>query len=134
MQKAHSYGTVLGLSIAKAFAKLHGVSLTCESENSASSSDFILLSAAKSAVTSRPSGAKIAKIEPDYEGGRYVYEGEAYVNGREYDFKVDALTGSLIKWEKDDGCGFLEKTQISINPKRNCAASILFAARFLLMK
>ncbi|MBQ3232529.1 MAG: PepSY domain-containing protein [Clostridia bacterium] len=73
-----------------------------ESKNSASSSDFISLSAARSAVTSRHSGAKITEIELDFEGGRYVYEGEAYVNGREYDFKVDALTGSLIKWEKDD--------------------------------
>lgn len=64
--------------------------------------DFISVSQAKSAVTASHPGAKIAEIELDFEGGKYVYEGEAYLNGREYDFKVDAKTGSLIKWKLDD--------------------------------
>lgn len=64
--------------------------------------DFISVSQAKSAVTSSHPGAKITEIELDFEGGKYVYEGEAYLNGREYDFKVDAKTGSLIKWKLDD--------------------------------
>ncbi|MBQ1258067.1 MAG: PepSY domain-containing protein [Clostridia bacterium] len=63
---------------------------------------MISVSRAKAAVTERHPGAKIAEIELDFEGGKYVYEGEAYLNGREYDFEVDAATGSLIKWKLDD--------------------------------
>jgi len=70
-----------------------------DAENNAG---FISVSQAKSAVTASHPGAKIAEIELDFEGGKYVYEGEAYLNGREYDFKVDAKTGSLIKWKLDD--------------------------------
>lgn len=69
--------------------------------NNASSS-FISVSQAKSAVTSRHPGAKITEIELDFDDGKYVYEGEAYLNGREYDFEVDAATGSLVKWKLDD--------------------------------
>lgn len=63
---------------------------------------FITLTEAKNAVTSRYPGARISEIELDFEGGKYVYEGEAYLNGREYDFRVDAVSGSLIKWKLDD--------------------------------
>ncbi len=63
---------------------------------------FISVSQAKSAVTSRHPGAKITEIELDFDDGKYVYEGEAYLNGREYDFKVDAVNGSLIRWKIDD--------------------------------
>lgn len=74
-------------------------------KNDSNASDkvsFISVSQAKSAVTSRHPGAKITDIELDFEGGKYVYEGEAYLNGREYDFEVDATTGSLIRWKIDD--------------------------------
>ncbi len=75
-----------------------------ENKNSTGSnkSSYVSLSQAKSAVTSRHPGARISEIEFDFEGGKYVYEGEAYLNGREYDFRVDAVTGSLIKWKLDD--------------------------------
>ncbi|MBQ3079088.1 MAG: PepSY domain-containing protein [Clostridia bacterium] len=69
--------------------------------DSASSSSFISVSQAKSAVTSRYSGAKITEIEFDREDGKYVYEGEAIYNGREYDFEVDAVTGKLLEWKRD---------------------------------
>lgn len=69
---------------------------------SSNNTSFISVSQAKSAVTSRYPDAKITEIELDFEGGKYVYEGEAYLNRREYDFKVDATTGNLIKWKLDD--------------------------------
>ena len=71
-------------------------------EKVSSSTDFISLSEAKAAVTDRHPDAKIVEIELDREGRKYVYEGEAYLNGREYDFEVDAITGNLIKWKLDD--------------------------------
>ena len=74
-----------------------------KNDNNASDKvSFISVSQAKSAVTSRHPGAKITDIELDFEDGKYVYEGEAYLNGREYDFEVDATTGSLIRWKIDD--------------------------------
>lgn len=73
-----------------------------KSEKQTENAAFISVSQAKSAVTSSHPGAKITEIELDFEGGKYVYEGEARLNGREYDFRVDALTGSLIRWKLDD--------------------------------
>lgn len=72
------------------------------SNKSGEKSSFISVSQAKSAVTSSHPGAKISEIELDHDDGKYVYEGEARLNGREYDFKVDAVTGKLIKWKLDD--------------------------------
>lgn len=36
-------------------------------------------------------------IELDYENGRMVYEIECYVNGREYDYDIHAVTGEITK-------------------------------------
>ena len=71
-------------------------------KDKSASPSFISVSEAKAAVTGRYPDAKIAEIELDHEDGKYVYEGEAYLNGREYDFEVDAATGNLIKWKLDD--------------------------------
>lgn len=73
-----------------------------KSEKQTENAAFISVSQAKSAVTSSHPGAKITEIELDFEGGKYVYEGEARLNGREYDFRVDAVNGSLIRWKLDD--------------------------------
>ena len=35
----------------------------------------------------------------DYENGRLEYEGEIHYNGYEYDFEIDADTGTITKWE-----------------------------------
>ena len=44
-----------------------------------------------------------------------VYEGEAYLNGVEYDFEVDALTGEIVKW-KQDGYGNPDGGSSVVNP------------------
>jgi len=72
------------------------------SSSSGSSSGRISISQAKSVITSRYPGAKITEIELDKENGKYVYEGEAVYNGKEYDFEIDASTGKLRQWERDD--------------------------------
>lgn len=43
----------------------------------------------------------VRKLKFDYEDGRPVYEGEIRYNGWEYDFEIDAVTGKIVKWEKD---------------------------------
>lgn len=41
------------------------------------------------------------RIKTDRDDGRLVYEGDILYNGIEYEFEIDAATGSLIKWEAD---------------------------------
>ena len=42
----------------------------------------------------------VKEIHLDRENGRMVYEGEIYHNGWEYEFDIDASSGSIIKFEK----------------------------------
>ncbi len=71
-------------------------------KSDSSKDDLISVSKAKSVITSKYSGAKIIEISLDKDDGRYVYEGEARYNGAEYDFEINAKTGKLIEWERDD--------------------------------
>ena len=41
----------------------------------------------------------VTEFNRDYENGRLEYEGEIHYNGYEYDFEIDADTGTFIKWE-----------------------------------
>jgi hypothetical protein len=45
--------------------------------------------------------AVVAEIELDEDDGLVIYEGEAYVDGIEYEFELDAYTGRLLEWERD---------------------------------
>ena len=54
----------------------------------------------KSKVLKKVSGATIIYIKLTRDDGRYVYEGEAYKNGYEYEFEY-TKRGVLIEWDKD---------------------------------
>ena len=56
---------------------------------------------ARTLVLKKVPGATITKIELDYDDGRKIYEGEAYKDGYEYEFEINASTGKFIKWEQD---------------------------------
>ena len=43
--------------------------------------------------------ANVTEFNHDYDRGRLEYEGEIHYNGYEYDFEIDADTGTFIKWE-----------------------------------
>ena len=43
----------------------------------------------------------IKKVEPDFEHGRQIFEISFYKDGFEYEFDIDAETGSVLKFEKD---------------------------------
>ena len=47
--------------------------------------------------------ANVTEFNRDYENGRLEYEGEIHYNGYEYDFEIDADTGTFIKWEVEQG-------------------------------
>ena len=45
------------------------------------------------------------RIEQEYDDGVYKYEGELSYEGMEYDFEIDANSGTFLEWteEKQDG-------------------------------
>lgn len=43
--------------------------------------------------------ANVTEFNRDYENGRLEYEGEIHYNGYEYDFEINADTGTVTKWE-----------------------------------
>ena len=58
---------------------------------------------AKNTIAERIPGIDTASIylEPDYEDGRWIYEGEAYYKETEYEFEIDGTSGQVIKWEQE---------------------------------
>ena len=57
---------------------------------------------AKSIALARVAGAKesdLRKFKLDNDDGRQVYEGEIFYNMKEYDFKIDAKSGEVLKCE-----------------------------------
>ena len=45
--------------------------------------------------------AQNVKIELDRDDGRYKYEGEIFYNYIEYDFEIDANTGTILEWSEE---------------------------------
>ena len=45
--------------------------------------------------------AEFRALELEEDDGRWSYEGEAYIDGREYEFEISASTGRLLEWERD---------------------------------
>lgn len=68
-----------------------------------STSQLISADKAKSIVLAKigNNSAFIKELELDRDDGIYQYEGEAYYNGYEYDFEINASSGVIIKWEVD---------------------------------
>lgn len=66
--------------------------------------NYIGLERARAIALSRVKGANnshVRKLKFDYEDGRPVYEGEIRYNGWEYEFDIDAVTGKVLKWERE---------------------------------
>lgn len=57
---------------------------------------------AKKIVMDKEPNVSITKIELDDDHGRMVYDIDATLEKREYDIKIDANTGEIIKWHYDD--------------------------------
>ena len=62
------------------------------------------MDSAKELVLAKVPGAttnNIVKFKLDYDDGRQLYEGEIFYNGLEYEFEMDAVTGTIYEWEVD---------------------------------
>lgn len=60
-------------------------------------------SAKKTALAQVPGATEtnIIKFKLDMDDGRWEYEGEIIYNNMEYDFTIDANTGSIIEWDAE---------------------------------
>ncbi len=45
--------------------------------------------------------AQDVRIELDRDDGRYKYEGEIIYNNMEYDFEIDANSGTILEWSEE---------------------------------
>lgn len=45
--------------------------------------------------------AEFRAVELDEDDGVWCYEGEAFIDGVEYEFELNASTGKLLEWERD---------------------------------
>ena len=68
---------------------------------SASNGSYISREKAQQLAQAKAPGATLIKLELDYDDGRAVYEGELRDGRTEYEFEIDAVTGSFIKWNQD---------------------------------
>lgn len=55
----------------------------------------------KALVLSRLPDAQIGEIELDEDDGRLIYKGSAVSSETEFDFEIDAYTGTFAKWDAD---------------------------------
>lgn len=61
----------------------------------------LTMDGARAALSLLRPGAEIAELELDEDDGMLLYEGEAFVDGVEYEFEMNAKTGKLLEWERD---------------------------------
>lgn len=74
-----------------------------QNDQAGQSSTQISLEDAKKLALDRVPGAteQNMKIELDYDDGYYLYEGEIIYDQKEYDFEIDANTGTFLEWSEE---------------------------------
>lgn len=74
-----------------------------QSDSTAQSNVQITREEAVKLVLDRVPGAteKDLKIELDYDDGYYIYEGDIIYNQKEYEFEIDANTGTFLEWSEE---------------------------------
>ena len=65
------------------------------------SKNYISREKAQKLAQARAPKATLIKLELDVDDGRAVYEGELREGSMEYEFEIDAVTGSFLKWEQE---------------------------------
>ena len=68
---------------------------------SSQTGDYISREKAQQLAQAKAPNATLVKLEFDHDDGRAIYEGELRDGRTEYEFEIDAVTGSFLKWEQD---------------------------------
>lgn len=66
-----------------------------------STGNYITREKAQQLAQAKAPNATLVKLEFDFDDGRAVYEGELRDGRTEYEFEIDATTGSFIQWSQD---------------------------------
>ena len=74
---------------------------TIPSTGTSQSGNYISREKAQQLAQAKAPNATLIKLEFDFDDGRAIYEGELRDGRMEYEFEIDASTGSFLKWEQD---------------------------------
>lgn len=74
----------------------------CWEQVTTASDKLICTDRAQQIALNKAQGGKITSLELDEDDGRLIYEGEIVKANREYEFKIDAYSGTILHWEADD--------------------------------
>lgn len=69
--------------------------------NHGSTGNYIGLERARALAQAKAPNARLTSCQLDWDDGRAVYEGELKDGAMEYEFEIDALTGSFLEWDAD---------------------------------
>ncbi len=74
-----------------------------KNQNNSQTQVAVSLEDAKQMALDRVSGAADNNIwiELDYDDGHYIYEGEILYEQKEYEFEIDANTGTFLEWSEE---------------------------------
>lgn len=70
-------------------------------QSSTTNNGIISLEQAKAIAQAKAPSATLYKCQLDRDDGRMVYEGELRNGMWEYDFEIDAVTGTILDWDVD---------------------------------
>lgn len=79
----------------------HGGSHHGSSSRQTSAAPAISLEQAKQLLLDKVPGAQVKELELDTDDGRLIYEGELRKGKMEYEFEMDANTGSFLEWKQE---------------------------------
>lgn len=83
---------------------IEGYAPAQNANSSTSANGRISADAAKKIALARVPGAtsrNIYKFKLDFDDGRWEYEGEILYGSMEYEFTIDAATGTIVEWDSD---------------------------------
>ena len=71
--------------------------------NNGGNGTVISVDKARSIALAKVPGASAndIRIHLDRDDGRQIYDGEIYYNRMEYEFEIDASTGTIIEWSAE---------------------------------
>ena len=67
------------------------------------SGNYISQEKARQLAQAKAPNATLVKLQFEFDDGRAVYEGELREGFKEYEFKIDAVSGAFLQWEQDWG-------------------------------
>ena len=65
------------------------------------SGNYISQERARKIAQDRVPTATLVELEFEFDDGRAVYEGKLREGRMEYEFEIDAVSGSILQWEQD---------------------------------